>query len=158
MCVCSNRVGRRSRLGCSSRSHSTVHVMCTRRRIYYVVPIIGHRYAWERGKPKWWSLPPSMRHSWWSTTIGRISICVREFFIFCFFVEVVEISFRFCNKEAKNNTITQGEERAFFPPGENEKIKQSSSLYRAAKERREIGQLLECVQMKNNNTQRSCPL
>jgi hypothetical protein len=38
-------------------------------------------------------------------------------FYFWFFVEVVEISFRFCNKEAKNNTITQGEERAFFPGG-----------------------------------------
>lgn len=53
----------------------------------------------------------------------NLNLCsgILFYFIFCFyFVEVVEISFRFCNKEAKNNTITQGEERAFFPWGKRE--------------------------------------
>jgi hypothetical protein len=47
----------------------------------------------------------------------NLNLCSGILFYFWFFVEVVEISFRFCNKEAKNNTITQGEERAFFPGG-----------------------------------------
>lgn len=89
----------------------------------------------------------------------NLNLCsgILFYFIFGFLLRLLKYLFDFVIRKLKTTQLRKEKSAHFSPGGGNEKIKQSSSLYRAAKDWRENGQLLKCVQMRNNNnTQRCC--